>query len=302
MSHFKGLEEKFKKIQPLVSPVSGQWSLVRWNVDFISNDQIAIGIIFENNGFLHTKFIDDYGRLECVYGNDISRDLEFVIDLIEFTLKRNYKKSISPQIMFEQRGFAQGESIEAILLNLFNRAVPFGKPHDQIIEIAERFPTYRTSSLISNVKSSLFNKIGPNIYNIFPEKSWLTIQDNKDTLQIEVPIRPKDTDQLGGIISTIYRTYDRFETSCLTALTDLQLAKKFHYGEDVVLFTLLPNEYSLSLLPEHEQEKRYKFLKELDSKLELNEIIHKKFNDQNLIANEILHWSKFQTQNDGLFS
>ena len=165
------------------------------------------------------------------------------------------EKSVSPQLIFDQRGFARGESIQSILDKLFNRAVPFGKPHDIPHEPIDRFPTYRTSNLITNIKSRIFNQIGETVYDIFPEKSWLDISIGQKVHQIDVPIRPKGTKQVGSINSTIYKTYDKFEVSCLAALTDLQLAKKSGLGDDAVLFTLLPNDYSLSLLPEAEQEK-----------------------------------------------
>lgn len=292
MNNFKGLEEKFKKKQPQESIVDGRWTQIRWTPDLISNEQIAIGVFLEENGFIHTKFIEDYGRLECVYGSDISHNLELAIDLIEYLLKRDWKKSVSPQLILDHRGYASGESTQAILDKLFNRVVPFGKPHDVPNEIVDRFPTYRTSNLITNIKSRIFSQIGDDVYNIFPEKSWLDIKIGKDTHQIDLPIRPNGTKQVGNINSTIYKTYDKFEVNCLTALTDLQLAKKCGLGEDAILFTLLPNDYSLSLLPEQEQEKRANFLKEFEWKLEMNEIEHQKYYEESDISDNILSWSK----------
>lgn len=302
MNNFKGLEEKFKKIQPQESIVDGRWTQIRWTPDLISNEQIAIGVFLEENGFIHTKFIEDYGRLECVYGSDISNNLELAIDLIEYLLKRDWKKSVSPQLILDHRGYASGESTQAILDKLFYRVVPFGKPHDVPNEIADRFPTYRTSNLITNIKSRIFSQIGDDVYNIFPEKSWLDIKIGKDIHQIDLPIRPNGTKQVGNINSTIYKTYDKFEVNCLTALTDLQLAKKCGLGEDAILFTLLPNDYSLSLLPEQEQEKRANFLKEFEWKLEMNEIEHQKYYEESDISDNILSWAKKSAPAPDLFN
>lgn len=302
MNNFKGLEEKFKKKSPQVSTIEGHWTQIRWTPDLVSGEQISIGVFLEENGFIHTKFIEDYGRLECVYGRDISNNLELAIDLIEYLLKRDWKKSVSPQLIFDQRGFARGESIQSILDKLFNRAVPFGKPHDMPHEPIDRFPTYRTSNLITNIKSRIFNQIGETVYDIFPEKSWLDISIGQKVHQIDVPIRPKGTKQVGSINSTIYKTYDKFEVSCLAALTDLQLAKKSGLGDDAVLFTLLPNDYSLSLLPEAEQEKRFNFLKEFEWKLEMNEITHKKYFEEIDISDNILNWAKKTIPHSDLFN
>ena len=90
MNNFKGLEEKFKK-SPQVSTIEGHWTQIRWTPDLVSGEQISIGVFLEENGFIHTKFIEDYGRLECVYGRDISNNLELAIDLIEYLLKRDWK-------------------------------------------------------------------------------------------------------------------------------------------------------------------------------------------------------------------
>lgn len=302
MNNFKGLEEKFKQNLPQKNTIEGHWAQIRWTPDLVTNEQISIGIFFEENGFIHTKFIEDYGRLECVYGNDISNNLELAIDLIEYLLKRDWKKSVSPQLMFDQRGFARGDSIQAILEKLFDRAVPFGKPHNSLNEPVNRFPTYRTSNLINNVKSNIYNQIKENVYDIFPEKSWLDVKIGQKTHQIDVPIRPKGTKQVGNINSTIYKTYDKFEISCLAALTDLQLAKKCGLGDDAVLFTLLPNDTLLSLLPEQEQEKRFNFLKEFEWKLEMNEIAHQKYFEESDISNEILVWAHKTIPTPDLFN
>ncbi|MFP6842769.1 MAG: hypothetical protein VB979_11460 [Acinetobacter sp.] len=302
MNNFKGLEDKFKKIEPQHTSVEGHWTQIRWMPDLISNEQISIGVFLEENGFIHTKYIENYERLECVYGSEIANNLELAIDLIEYLLKREWRKSVSPQLIFDQRGFARGESSQAILDKLFNRAVPFGKPHDTQNEQTDRFPTYRTSNLITNIKSRIFNQIGNDVYNIFPEESWLNIKIGQDTHQIDLPIRPKGTRQVGNINSTIYKTYDKFEVNCLTALTDLQLAKKCGLGDEAILFTLLPNDYSLSLLPEQEQEKRSKFLKEFEWKLEMNDIEHLKYHEESDISENILSWAKKSNPTPGLFN
>lgn len=291
MNNFKGLEEKFKKLQVKSSKVEGDWTQIRWTPDLVTGEQIAIGVFLEVNGFIHTKFIDDYGRLKCVYGEDISENLELVIDLIDYLLKRDWKKSISSQLIFDQRGFVRGDSSQAILNKLFDRSIPFGKPHEIQGEPVDRFPTYRTSNLITNIKSKLFNQIGDQVFNIFPKDSLLDIKVGKKVHQIDIPIRPVNTKLIGNINSTIYKTYDKFELNCLAALTNLQLAKKSGYGDDAVLFTLLPNDFSLKLLPEPEQEKRFNFLKEFEWKLEMNEITHKKFYDESDISESILTWT-----------
>ncbi|MEN8283077.1 hypothetical protein [Acinetobacter gerneri] len=291
MSNFKGLEEKFKKLQVKSSKVEGDWTQIRWTPDLVTGEQIAIGVFLEVNGFIHTKFIDDYGRLKCVYGEDISENLELVIDLIDYLLKRDWKKSISSQLIFDQRGFARGDSPQAILNKLFDRSIPFGKPHGVQGDPVDRFPTYRTSNLITNIKSKIFNQIGDQVFNIFPKDSLLDIKVGKKVHQIDIPIRPVSTKLIGNINSTIYKTYDKFELNCLAALTNLQLAKKSGYGDDAVLFTLLPNDFSLKLLPEPEQEKRFNFLKEFEWKLEMNEISHKKFYDEDDISDSILIWA-----------
>lgn len=298
MNNFKGLEQKFKNKFSESNTIEGHWTQIRWTPDLISNEQISIGVFFEENGFIHTKFIDDYDRLECVYGKDISNSLELSIDLIEYLLKRDWRKSVSSQLVFDQRGFVRGESIQAILDKLFHRAVPFGKAHDSYNEPSDRFPTYRTSNLITNIKSRIFNKIGDNLYDIFPEKSWLDIKINETVHQIDLPIRPKGANQIGNINSTIYKTYDKFEISCLAALTDLQLAKRCGLGDDAVLFTLLPNNYSLSLLPEQEQEKRFHFLKEFEWKLEMNEIVHQKCYEELEISTQIMKWANTSSTSD----
>lgn len=290
MVNFKGLENKFKNLNSMSVPAEGRWTQIRWTPDLVANEQIAIGILLESNGIIHTKFIDDFGRLKCVYGEDIEEHIELAIDLIEYTLKRNYKKSISPQILFDERGFARGDSYTHILENLFERAIPFGKPHGKIEQI-ERFPTLRTQTLISRIKADIIHHNKVNVINIFPEDSLVKVFNKNETHQIEIPIRPINSQQLATINSTIYRTFDKFENNCLTAMNNLQVAKKCNFGNEAILYNLLPTTEQFSLLSEPEQEKRYKFLDELKWNLDLYEIEHRPFYTESEMSSDILAWA-----------
>lgn len=301
MSNYKGLEEKFKNLQSRKAKVEGHWTQIRWTPDIVTGEQIAIGVMVEINGFRHTKFIDDFDRLICGYGSNIAPHLDTVIDLIEYILNKKCKNSISPQILFDNRGFVRGDSASSILTELFDRVVPLGRPHSGN-EATERFPTYRTASLITNLKSSIYNKIGDRVFEILPQESLLPVSDQTGIHLLEIPIRPVGSNQLGGITSTIYRTYDKFENNCLTAMNHLEAAKKCGLGTDAVLYTLMPNEHLFKLLSEPEQEKRFNFLKDFAWQLEMNEIEHRPFYDTEEMSDGIMGWAKLPTNNHTLFN
>lgn len=295
--NFKGLENRFKKFDINPLPAEGRWTQIRWTPDLVTNEQIAIGVMLESNGVIHTKFLDDLGRLRCVYGDTIEEHLEVAIELIEYSLKKHYKKSISPQITFDERGFARGNSFEELLNSLFDRAVPFGKPHGKIDNI-ERFPTLRTLTLVSRIKAEIIQKSRIDILDIFPEDSWINLQNKKELHQVELPIRPLNSNKVAAINSTIYRTFDKFENNCLTAMNNLHIAKKCGYREEAVLYNLLPTSSQFALLSEQEQEKRAKFVEELKWSLDLYEIEHRPFYTESEMSLDIMHWAAPFTSNE----
>ena len=83
MSISRRLEEKFRKLPQTDSHVSGIWSQIRFTPDIVSNEQLAIGIIFNENGISHTRFIEDFGRVKCAYGDEITQIITESINLIE---------------------------------------------------------------------------------------------------------------------------------------------------------------------------------------------------------------------------
>lgn len=297
MFNFKGLESKFKQVSRTTPPsVEGMWSQIRWTPDIISNEQIAIGVFLESKGIIHYKFIDDLGCLKCAYGKSIEQSFELTVDLIEYIFKTNTLNSVSPQIVFEKRGFARGASIEAILGNLFNKAVPFGNVNSDDDSIV-RFPTLRTLTLINRVKAEIMNTVGDSVHSIFPDDPWINVIHNNEPHKIEIPVRPTGSKQMASINSTIYRTFDKFENNCLNSMNNLQIAKKCGQANDTVLFTLLPTMEDFRLLSEQEQEKRLLFLEDFDWKLELYEIEHKKLYTESDIASNLLEWVKIPDDN-----
>ena len=299
MFNFKGLEKKFKQINREPSNAcEGVWSQIRWTPDLVANEQIAIGVFLESNGIIHHKFLDDLGCLKCAYGKDIEQHFELAVDLIEFIFKSNSLNRISPQIVFDKRGFVRGNSCEDVLNNLFERAVPFGNLNqDQSVDA--RFPTLRTLTLINRVKAEIFNIIGDQVNSIFPSNPWIDVIHNNEAHKIDIPVHPFKSKQMASINSTIYRTFDKFENNCLTSMNNLHLAKNIGKTNDAVLFTLLPTDDDFKLLSESEQEKRLVFLKEFEWQLEFHEIEHKLLYTESDIAASLLNWVKPEYQ-DGI--
>jgi len=146
MNTFRGLDELVKNEKKKDYPIKGVWSHIRWTPDFVTGEQIAIGVMLNVDGRIYTQFIEDFSRLECVYDESMSDYAKNIISLIERTLRINPKYSISDQIIYDVRGFTQGGSVQEILTRLFDRAVPIGRPHDAP-DTTMRFQSIRTSNL-----------------------------------------------------------------------------------------------------------------------------------------------------------
>lgn len=247
MSTFRGLDELVKNRKTVASSVKGNWSHIRWTPDFATGEQLAIGIMLNINNRIYTQFIDDFERLECLYDKSMSDYAKNIIALIEETLQIDHHHSISDQIIYDYRGFAQGKSVEEILMRLFERVVPLGRPHG--MNQSARFQTIRTSNLWTDVQFQLKERLMQNFSLIVPDDPRILIQGSDGSIhQIEVPIRPKNSKKLGKVISSVYSNIDTIQNHYLGSITQIDIAVKNNIGNQPAIFVLETKPEILQLL------------------------------------------------------
>ncbi|ENU80620.1 hypothetical protein F975_01674 [Acinetobacter sp. ANC 3789] len=255
--NFKNFENKFKRKAETANLLQASWSQVRFIPDLITNEQLAIGVLINHDGIVHTKFIEDFGRVECAYGSEIANYTKNCIELFEDFLHQNFDDSFSSQLVLDKRGLVQGNSIDSLLSELLERAVPLSLPHNQA-KNKKQFHTVKTVKFHSDVKTYVKNKMGDLYKEIFAEeKGGLLVGDDSigfKTLPIAINI--KKNHKIGDLISSVYATPEKVEINCLKTLSNLQSAKKYtDLNSDFRLFMLLPDQDNLDLMTQADKKK-----------------------------------------------
>lgn len=254
--NFKNFEKKFTTLT--TDLLQASWSQIRFTPDLVTNEQLAVGVLINWNGIVHTKFIEDFSRVECAYGADIVGYIKSCIELFEDFLHSNYEDSFSSQLIIDKRGFVQGESIDGILDELLVRAVPLSIPHQNKNSFKKQFHTIKTVKFHSEVKSYIKNKMGEIYKDIFNDNETVLVGDSLiGYKRLPVAINIKKNNKVGDFLSTVYATSDTLEINCLKALRDLRAVKKYaNSNSDFKLFMLSPDDLNLDLLSKQDKKKR----------------------------------------------
>ena len=294
MSISRRLEEKFRKLPQTDSHVSGIWSQIRFTPDIVSNEQLAIGIIFNENGSSHTRFIEDFGRVKCAYGDEITQIITESINLIEDAFMFGLEKSFSSQIIYEKRGLARGQNLDQILNDLLLQAVPLSKLHDNKDISTNRFKPIKTNAFQNHIRSILKKDMGQEYHKIFPLQPIVEINDSKIKRKINIPIQLYNSKKIADMVSTVYSSHETIELNCLKAISNLEIARDhLKANNDTGLFILTPSDEQFNLLKIEEREKRQNYLNELEWRLQRKGITAVYSSSENIVANKILGWANF---------
>lgn len=256
--NFKKFEEKFTTNLVTTELIQASWSQIRFTPDLVTNEQLAVGVLINHDDIVHTKFIEDFSRLECAYGADIVSYVKSCIELFEDFLHCNYEDSFSSQLILEKRGFIQGESIDELLDELLIRAAPLSLPHHNKNSFRKQFHTVKTVKFHSEVKSYIKNKMGEIYKEIFTGNETVVVGDSSiGYRKLPVAINIEQNHKIGDLLSTVYATPETIEINCLKTLENLRAVKKYaRKDSDFKLFILSPDGLNLDMLSKSDKNKR----------------------------------------------
>ena len=296
--NFKNFEAKFTKSVDSNELLKATWSHVRFIPDSVTNEQLAIGVLVNHDGIIHTKFIEDFGRLECAYGPEIVGYTKACIELFEDFLHYNYQESFSSQLILDKRGFVQGESIDGLLDDLLERAVPLSLPHNKS-KYKKQFQTVKTVKFHSEVKSYIKNKLGEIYKEIFSDNESFLVGDSViGYRRLPVAINIEKNNKIGDLISTVYATPDTVEINCLKTLANLQTVKKYTKSRnDFRLFMLAPDECNLDLMSKSDKKRRSEIISDFQWSLRSEGIDLIIDSSINSISDKLIDWSEINNQN-----
>lgn len=295
--NFRNFEEKFIRTTKASELLQASWSHIRFTPDLVTNEQLAIGVLINYDGIVHTKFIEDFARLECAYGGEIVDYMKSCIQLFEDFLHCNHDESFSSQLLLEKRGFVQGESIDQLLDELLNRSVPLSQPH-QKNKHKKQFHTVKTVKFHSEVKTYIKNKMGEIYKDIFSDNETILVGDSTiGYRKLPVAINIEKNNKIGELISTVYATADNIEINCLKTLANLQSVKKYANSKnEFKLFMLEPDEFNMDLMSRSDKKKRGEIIDDFQWKLKSEGIDLITDPSVGVISEKLIDWSGVNNQ------
>ncbi|MCU4576102.1 hypothetical protein KTJ34_01580 [Acinetobacter courvalinii] len=296
--NFKNFEEKFITNPVIQEQIQANWTQVRFTPDLVTNEQLSIGVLINHEGIVHTKFIEDFSRVECAYGSEIVTYLKSCIELFEDFLHSNFETSFSSQLILDKRGFVQGETIDGLLDELLVRVVPLSLPHHSKSFYKKQFHTVKTVKFHSEVKSYIKNKMGEIYKEIFPRNETLLVGDSSIGFRsLPVAINIEKNNKIGDLVSTVYATPDTVEINCLKALENLRAVKKYAKKDsDCKLFMLSPDNQNMELLSNADKKKRKEIIENFKWSLRSEGISFVEEHSVNEASEKLIEWSGIDRQ------
>lgn len=219
----------------------GEWFKISLMPDLAAGEVFNVGVAFRStSGELHAKWLDDFSRLRCLYGDDIEEETRFLLALAA-NAAENGKDRPSPNIRYSDPQYATGESIEEILDSLFSMTVSLGRPHRQRYDRDDpAFSGLNTAKARASVIKNVQLKAGIHARNLIPELSMVTLMEQQGRrYSIDLPLRHERG--IGTIVSACYKKRNSSEMQLHRAYADLDVGAR-HYQKPVGLFVLRPGE------------------------------------------------------------
>lgn len=101
--NFKKFENRFlKESSQQKELIQANWSHIRFKPDLVTMEELAIGVIVNLDGIIFTKFIEDFGRVECGFGSENASYIKNCIELFDDFLHHNFETSFSHQLVIDR--------------------------------------------------------------------------------------------------------------------------------------------------------------------------------------------------------
>lgn len=235
---FELLEEAQSK-----AAVQGEWFSVQWCPDLATGERLNIGVGFVHENRVHTKLLERFERIKCLYDEQGVSQVRLIISFVEEAVQQSHTISPFSQVCYEQKGFAQGESVSEILNNLYSQTVPLGqKP--RIRAKNKTFSSVSRQQLHTELLDNLRLLWDIDFDQFVPEDSYIRSGDGHDLF---IPFRD-GAERLAGLASAVSPNPQTVELNLLSAAVEVESAKGLKHVNKPALFILKPDDEQLSML------------------------------------------------------
>lgn len=228
------------------SCIRGEWSLVQWNPDIVTEEFLNIGVALKANGETHFKMLDYFDRVKCLYDDATVTHLQDVIELTLHAME-NQCFDFSQQMKCIQKGMAKGDNVEGILERLYGRSVTLGKHSCQESVKRSNFSPVQNEALAKRVSKNLRQKFkdDANVLAMLPDEQYVQAGNSR----LFVPIR--GTDDYATLASVVTSSVDKIRANYLGRVSDLMTAA-IENQKKPALFLLRPSDECLANLEQRD--------------------------------------------------
>ena len=199
-------------------PVTGHCQVIRIKPDLITGEVLNVGVVFtDKKRKTHFKILESAYPFKVLYGNNGMDNFGFLLSILKDHLQdQNIKHSISPHIVFGQKTFAQGESVQAILDYAYHSMVTLNA-------VKEEPKNTNFGMSVSNKEAragvaKLLREASTDYYKKIYRESPIVMRNGQETITLDLPLLDENNSitneyaAFGTIVSAVYPnpTYRRF--------------------------------------------------------------------------------------------
>jgi len=228
-----------------VEAVSGYWYKVQWAYSPVTEERLNVGVVFiDGAGKQHSKFLNSFERLNCLYSNFNMENFKFIIKSAGEAVSSGYRECPIETIMFTEPLQAYGDSVDQILNRLFEKVVPLGRP---TIKKARQPSEFATNNLVDYIYEEIKKrKPFDSIKFLAPEP--IMYRDNQG-FEHSLRLHLSKPGYIGGIASTVYSSVQNAIFNLLEVANDIEFAASIQgrNSDKLALFVMSPSSNNCTL-------------------------------------------------------
>lgn len=226
----------YKEMKETSTPmIKGEWFNIRICPDLYTQELINIGVgLVSQDGDVHAKLVDQPGRLECLYDKAGIENIMFLVEVIKDSIHEEGLTPPSPHIIYSEKKYTTGTSVDEILDYIFKQTVTVAAPGREL-------PNEENAYTDTDVRKSVIEYIkahaGINAEKIIPTRPYIIIGEGNNKHRLDIPIQGNGL--LGNILSANYSP-NSLKMHLLEANMNLEVAAKEHKSDRLGVFIFHP--------------------------------------------------------------
>lgn len=221
------------------SKVKGEWFNIRFIPDLFSGERYNIGVCFiDNEEKRHIKMLDEKSRIGCLFDQVASQNINFLISVVEESIEKSIDVIPSDQVIYSEKKYISGDSVEEILEYLFDETVPLGRKQD--VRVHEQGEQISRETLRERMYDVIRGRVGILAERLIPQSRIIELMIDGVTHGVDIPFQGKGL--LGGVESAVYKSDMGVKLKLLDAAMDLETAATIHTNDKLGMFILRAGE------------------------------------------------------------